>query len=476
MNDDQQWWQADIYVLTQWATDYPHLWPNIAEHPNCTPQLREWIYQQMQAAAPAAPVVPISGEDVPDVGSSATETGAEQVVDPEPVAPPQSAQDATYDTATSYPTQEFTPAEPPTEPISEAGGRYYYQAAPSSQQPAQEHPTVLDTPATYQSAPLQEKPATSSGNKHALVIAVLVAIALLLGAGIGYSTLWKGREKPAAPTPVATASSAPTPSATPSATATHTPTPAHPDGWDDIEKWDFANSPLDVAWIFQRGRTKAENVQLQNGRGTGENSTIQLSGTPVFADANGDGYLDAFINISSDAPSRGGLETRSYLMIWDPATKQPKQLPWYVAEQGKCMGTITSVEPAEQGFKITGTLPSRIDPCSSAQNIDFTRVIGAEGNYPMRLDKRGWGGMCAADLNSTTNLLHSGLKPETIQLAPQAGSPNATSFLSGQPLNAAYEAVWYDGNTVRIDGFKQVLIASGNETGTSDLACAFIPE
>lgn len=447
MSDDQQWWQADIYTLTQWATDYPHLWPNIAEHPNCTPQLREWIYQQMQAAAT------ISHEDVPTASSSTTEAGAEQVVEPEPVAPAQSAQEAACDTALSYPTQEFTPAEPPT---------------------------ALATPATYQPAPQQENPATTSAKKRALVITLLVAIVLLLVAVVGYFTLWKDRDKSAvqtpATTPTPTPAATPTPSATASATDTPTPTTAHPDGWDDIEKWDFENSPLDVAWVFERGRTKAENIQLQNGRGTAENSTIQLSGTPVFADANGDGYQDAFINISNDAPSRGGLETRSYLMIWDPATKQPKQLPWYVAEQGKCMGTITSVEPTDRGFKLTGTLPSRIDPCSEAQHIAFTHVIGAEGNYPKRLDKPGWGGMCATDLNSTTNLLHSGVKPETVQLAPKAGSPNATTFLNGQPLNAVYEAIWYDGNTVRIDGFKQVLISTGDDTDTNDLACAFIAE
>lgn len=421
MSQDQVWWEADDATLRSWAVQRPDLRPHIAQHPNCSAELRAWIYQSMQADH-----------------SQAEAARSEQT--------------------------QVIPAPGSNQPHHQNGWQSHGQTPPPA-------------PATNPEATNPEGGKRAAGKRRkGLILVILAALIICLAGGLTY--LWyNSHHAPAsAPTPTAIPTSAPETSASPTAATTPSATTNRPPGWDRIKQWDFANSKLEVAWIFESGRTKAQNVQLHNGRGSGDNASIALTGTPEFADANNDGYLDAFIQVNTEPRSRAGVETRGYLMLWDPVSKQPKQLSWYVTEEGACKGNINSVKATDRGFEISGSIPSRIDPCSSAHDISFTHVIGAIGDYPVRMDKRGWGGVCATDLNSSANLLDSGLNVASMKLAPEEKAPQLMAITDVSQISAVYEAAWYDGKTVIVDGYKQVLIATKDNSDTNDLACAYIPE
>ncbi|MDO5719671.1 MAG: hypothetical protein Q4P05_02945 [Actinomycetaceae bacterium] len=400
MDDRHVWEQADIYALTNWAAQDSRLWPHIAAHPQCTPQLRAWIHEQMAQA-------------------------------------------------------EQTPQ----------------QSVPNSEQYARissAHGQPVDNPPE------------DSGQKRGVVWIIAIAIILLLIIALVF-TWWIGwwdREAESQPQPSTTASptaSTPAPSASPSE-SNEPEEPDHPDGWDDIKRFDFDNLTWSHVWVFVPGMTIAENMTMVDGQGTGTLSHIRLAETPVFADANGDGYLDAIVGVVSSSSEQIGKDetTRYYLWIWDPETKKPSQIQWYVAEAGSCMGTVSSVTAAERGFEISGELPSLNSECSDENSIPFTRTIGARGKYPIRLDKPGWGGMCGMH-PSGDNLLAGATDAVQIRLGPEAGSGLLPELDS---LTAAYAAKWYDDNLIVINDFQQVLItdATNPEATVGDWGCAFVPK
>lgn len=400
MDDRHVWEQADIYALTNWAAQDSRLWPQIAAHPQCTPQLRAWIHQQMAQAEATSP-------------------------------------------------QPITPTEP-NAPVS--------------------------SPYNQSSSATPEPPAKK--RNIGWIIAITTILLLIIALVFTWWTGWWEREAESQPQPSTTPSptpSTPAPSASPSE-SNEPEEPDHPDGWDDIKRFDFDNLTWSHVWVFVPGMTIAENMTMVDGQGTGTLSHIRLADAPVFADANGDGYLDAIVGVTSSSSEQVGQDetTRYYLWIWDPETKKPSQIQWYVAEAGSCMGTVSSVTPAERGFEISGELPSLNSECSDENSIPYTRTIGARGKYPVRLDKPGWGGMCGM-YPSGDNLLAGATDAAQIRLGPEAGSgllPESDS------LTAAYAAKWYDDNLIVVYDFQQVLVTTSPQPDATagDWGCAFIPK
>ncbi|MDO5721335.1 MAG: hypothetical protein Q4P06_02170 [Actinomycetaceae bacterium] len=435
MSQADPWWEADIYQLTQWASQYPHLWQNIADHPNCSAELKQWIQQQTNSAGSQVPV--------------------------------------SYEAATGQApaNQAAVPNQAPATHQAMPGQAPASHVAVPNQAPAT-HPA--QTPGNHQPPPARG----NSTQKRKIVLIIVICLLALAATltGLAWKQQWWQQTEPT-PTTQPTSTPTPTPTTEPTPTPTPTPTPNHPAGWDDIKNHDFQNATWEMAWVFFPDETRATNINFVNGIGQGKYSTLRVVGPPVYADANSDGYLDAYVSLESKSPNRSA-ETRSYIFTWNPQTKQPQQIHWYVAEQGDCLGTLTSVEPDERGFTIKGTKPAYGAGCSQTRNIPYTRTIAVDGKYPIRVDKPGWGGMCAADPATNTNLLSSGQPIETVQLAPEDGAPPITNYLPENQNVGVYVAAWHDGEIIYIDGYKQVIIQQPGQplTGDGDYGCAFIPE
>lgn len=207
------------------------------------------------------------------------------------------------------------------------------------------------------------------------VIALLVA-ALLAGC--------TPTPPPASPKPSPHASSSPTPAA------------------DAIRAVDFGSmtftwDTLGVQYPVKLsgGRAEVEDPYYK------QTALFQL-GEPTFADANGDGLIDAAVPLQFE--SGNGIMNNWFIWLAQAdAPDQPQQIPFPVASGARCADRVTGVEAIEGGFRVHEVMRNSFEatgPCAQSGTMERTRDVGAAGDgtgagsWPVTLDGQGFGGYC----------------------------------------------------------------------------------
>jgi hypothetical protein len=113
----------------------------------------------------------------------------------------------------------------------------------------------------------------------------------------------------------------------------------------------------------------------------GHAATFRVTGAPVYADADGDGVLDAAVPTAL-VVGNGEIDDW-YLWLWRDGSAH--QLDHPMARGARCGDVIKSVTPAADGFAVTRLVKPVGTVCAEAPTIPASSVIGARGDYPVQV-------------------------------------------------------------------------------------------
>lgn len=252
-----------------------------------------------------------------------------------------------------------------------------------------------------------------------LVLLALLASACSTAGGSGGSGAPVG-----ATTAVADGSgSSTTPASSPSPTSTAASEPGAPppQARDAITHVDLGSARWydleeDRSITLHRGTAKADGYVW----------TLGKKPRPVYADANGDGYLDAMAileRMDGRAWSFG-----YYVWLWDPAANRPRQLRDLVAASHPCGDAVTGVKPVSgRGFQLSEQLRAKYDgDCASGGSVKSRRtVVVQDGGLVQVAPYRGYGGVCAVPSDEGVTQPDAGKL--TIRVAPRSSGGRAVS-------------------------------------------------
>ena len=166
---------------------------------------------------------------------------------------------------------------------------------------------------------------------------------------------------------------------------------------------------------------KTSKIHLKDSKGNDEFSSYEL-GKIVYSDLNGDGVEDAVAELKSTS----GNAYWEHYVAWVATDDDPVQVPGELAYTHNCGSTVTNVEPATDGIKITEYLRSDFQNTACSENgpLKQVRTVGVEQYadddqyYLVRKDTLGgYGGYC-----------HPEGKSDTIAVSiPVYSAPNAKS-------------------------------------------------
>ncbi|MGW9113957.1 hypothetical protein [Microbacterium sp. NPDC055683] len=216
-------------------------------------------------------------------------------------------------------------------------------------------------------------------------------------------------------------------------------------------------------------------VTLQGGVGTAVDPYFQqearfTAGDPVYADANGDGLLDAAAPLTWEAGN--GIYTAHFVWLAQPEQgAPPQQVPYPLTFGGRCADSAAEVTAVSEGFEIRqvrrGT--GEESPCAEVGTLDTVRtvtIVGdgtADGSWPMTTDGLGWGGHCPVRTDGGATVMAA-----TGRVAPSAAAPATTA--SGE--RAYYALTHYP--LRQPDGW--VLAGFAPEPDVDDtLVCVWVP-
>ena len=209
-------------------------------------------------------------------------------------------------------------------------------------------------------------------------------------------------------------------------------------------------------------------VTLDNGTSTDEYGRTTILADTVYADADGDGFPDAAVEIQ--VTDGNGFEALWYILLWDRATQQPVQIDDPFARTFRCGDVVDSVEPAARGFTVTehrteGDLAS----CADQPPIAITRTVGARDGFLAELSpNQGYGGICPHAIGDDGN--HT--PPADLRIAPTDDAPPIGDQAVGAWLLSPPDHSTYVG----VDGWR---LLGYSTTGTDETwysSCAWAPD
>lgn len=243
-------------------------------------------------------------------------------------------------------------------------------------------------------------------------LAALAAAAVLLTA----CTPTTGGSTAPSGSPAASGSQAPSGQGSTGTGSSGTPTvaPPSPGEQEKIKDIDFAT----LAW--QDVHAPKLTISLAKGPFTSGEKTWSLGENKVYADADGDGYLDAMVDLVVKGPKI--TTTYPYIWLWDPATGKPKQLVDPVGRYSTCDDSFVSAAPDQvQGFTISTRIRDVWDhsKCGTTPRHPFTRTVTIDrGMLLMTAPVLGYGGVCQSTYNG-----YSEMDPKiTVYAAPNEDS------------------------------------------------------
>ncbi len=191
--------------------------------------------------------------------------------------------------------------------------------------------------------------------------------------------------------------------------------------------------------VGDAGRT----VALVNGTNTDEYGRTTTLASTVYADADGDGFPDAAVEI--EVADGNGFTALWYIVLWDKATQQPVQIDDPFARTFRCGDAVDSVEPAARGFTVTehrteGDLAS----CADQPPIAITRTVGIRDGWLAELSpNQGYGGICPHAIGTDGD--HT--PPTDMRIAPSDDAPAIGDQAQGAWLLLPPDNGKYSGNT-----------------------------
>ncbi len=205
---------------------------------------------------------------------------------------------------------------------------------------------------------------------------------------------------------------------------------------------------------------------LANGTNTDEYGRTTTLGSTVYADADGDGFPDAAVEI--EVTDGNGFEALWYVVLWDQATQQAVQIDDPFARTFRCGDAVDSVEPATRGFTVTehrteGDLAS----CADQPPIAITRTVGVRDGWLAELSpNQGYGGICPHAIG--TDGSHT--PPPDLRIAPNDDAPTIGDQAKGAWLLLPPDNSKYSG----LEGWR---LLGYSTTGTEETwysACAWV--
>jgi hypothetical protein len=164
----------------------------------------------------------------------------------------------------------------------------------------------------------------------------------------------------------------------------------------EIREVDFSN----LEWFDS---PTASTVTLINGmaRRDADNESSgyswRLSGSPQYADADGDGHEDAAVGLSVEG-AQLTAETW-YVWLWRNGEAVQLQLP--IAGSSRCTRPVESVAAVPEGFRVETFIAVSEDSCAGGGSVPVTYVVGVRDGWPVRISPY-FGPIASCDPRSLT--------------------------------------------------------------------------
>ena len=160
----------------------------------------------------------------------------------------------------------------------------------------------------------------------------------------------------------------------------------------------------DLASLTYVVGAERRKVTLNKGRSTDASGRVSELAETVYADADGDGFPDAAVEIK--ITDGMGFESFWFIVRWDRGTQQPVVVDDPFAHSVRCGDVVDSVRPAGRGFVVSehrteGDLAS----CADRPPDAITRTVGLRDGWLAELSRNGgYGGICPHAIGTDGNL------------------------------------------------------------------------
>ena len=209
-------------------------------------------------------------------------------------------------------------------------------------------------------------------------------------------------------------------------------------------------------------------MALENGTNTDEYGRTTTLASTVYADADGDGFPDAAVEL--EVTDGNGFEALWYIVLWDKATQQPVQIDDPFARTFRCGDVVDAVEPATVASPSPNTAPRATSPPAPTSRRSPSpapsecATVGSPNWHPTR------GTAASARMRSapTATTHHRPIcRIAPTQEAPAIGDQAQGAWLLLPPDNSKYSGI----ENWRLLGY--------STTGTDETwysACAWAPQ
>jgi hypothetical protein len=219
-----------------------------------------------------------------------------------------------------------------------------------------------------------------------------------------------------------------------------------------------------LTYVVGSGR---RTVTLVGGTNTDSSGRVTKLAKTVYADADGDGFPDAAVEIA--VTDGAGYEAFWYIVRWDRATQQPVLVDDPFARTFRCGDVVDSVKAASRGFTVTEhRTQGPLTDCSAQPPVALTRTVGVRDGWLAELSpNEGYGGICPHAIGDDgTHAPPAGLRIGPGEDAPLIGDTAKGAWLLLGPEYSKYvgEKKW------RLVGY-----STKDTTETWYSACAWMP-
>ena len=159
-------------------------------------------------------------------------------------------------------------------------------------------------------------------------------------------------------------------------------------------------------------------MKLIKGKHTDQYARTTTLTHTVYADADGDGFLDAAVELT--VIDGNGYEDLWYIVLWDKATRKAVQLDDPFARTVRC-GDLVDTVKAARGFTVTEhRTEGDLATCADQPPDAITRTIGVRDGWLAELSpNKGYGGICPHAIGTDEN--HA--PPPDLRIAPDKNAP-----------------------------------------------------
>ena len=174
------------------------------------------------------------------------------------------------------------------------------------------------------------------------------------------------------------------------------------------------------------------SVALTGGTATDELGRITTLKNTVYADADGDGFPDAAVEIA--VADGNGYEALWYIVLWDRATQSPVQFQDPFARTFRCGDVVDSVTAATRGFTVAEhRTEGELASCADQPPVAITRTVGIRDGWLAELSPAmGYGGICPHAIGDDG----SHVPPGNLRIGPSADAPRIGDTAKGAWLLA----------------------------------------